>query len=252
MEYYYFLKSENGYVVIDGKLTAVKLLSVITHNDKAYVRYWYNSTVDELPSHHFFDSKEMFERGEPITLGKLGVNCVLPDFTNNNDGTFTGYTIDKNGMPKEVIIRTDKIICPFIGEAKVCNAPSDLYATITEAFQNTTYTEVGPDGEEKTNVGLVQLLKLTEEQLVAIDNLHLALGRLKDSGVTLVSDTGNSWYAVNTKNVSGFRVTSDWDEPDDCKAEEGEEDVCNIGALRIGLGIKAPYCECGLAFHVRR
>ncbi|MCI6119441.1 MAG: hypothetical protein MR717_09210 [Prevotella sp.] len=252
MEYYYFLKSENGYVVIDGKLTAVKLLSVTTHNDKAYVSYRYNLTVDKLPSHHFFASKEMFERGEPITLGKQSIDCMLPNFTNNNDGTFTGYTIDKNRMPKEIIIRTDKIICPFKEKAQVYDAPSDLYATIAEAFQNTTYTEVGPDGEEKTNVGLVQLLKLTEEQLVAIDTLRLALNSLKDHGVTLVSDTGNSWYAVNTKKVSGFRVTSERDEPDDRKAKDGEEDVRNIGKLRIMLGIKAPYCEDGLAFHVRR
>ena len=127
-----------------------------------------------------------------------------------------------------------------------------LYYKKEWAIENTTYTEVCADGEEKTHIGLAKLLELTSEQKEMLKNINDLLQKLYDSGVKLERDNANDWYAFNTNRVKSTRIVCGWMEVSEWEERADEETVQYPMSLKVDMKLNCDYCEDNFCIRVTR
>lgn len=243
MDKCYFVNSENGYVIVGSKLVNVKLVATISREleegIEVSLRCYYNGEEFEVDPRDFYMTREAFERSEHVTLGLTPIAGKVKGLVINSDGSeIYSYVIDDDGLPRKRKYKVDYVEAYYRNGYCDVNIPEikeKLFLKKEWAIENTTYTEVCPDGTEKTHVGLARLLELTPHQKEILSGINDLLQELYDSGVKLERNNCNEWYAINTKRVESVRVVSEWTECEVWEERAEEETVLHPDNLKVDM-----------------
>lgn len=248
---FYYVNSENGYVIVGSKLVNVKLVATTSRELEEGIdvslRCSYNGEEFEVDPRDFYLTREAFERSEHVTpvstplAGKVKGLVIDPD-----EDEIYSYVIGDDGIPYKKNYKVDYLEAYFHNGHINVNIPEikeKLYLKKEWAIENTTYTEVCPDGTEKTHVGLSKLLELTADQKAILADINDLLKKLYDSGVKLEHDNCDTWYAINTNRVESARIVSLYTEDEVWEERAEEETVLLSRVFEVNLNIK-PGCSC--------
>lgn len=253
MDKCYFVNSENGYVIVGSKLANVKLIATITReleeDIEVSLRCSYNGKEFEVHPKDFYLTREAFERSEHATPGLTPIAGKVKGLVIDDDlHEIYSWVIGDDGIPYKKKYKVDYVEAYYRNGYCDVNIPEikeKLYRKKEWAIENTTYTEVCPDGTEKTHVGLSKLLELTVDQKAILADINDLLKKLYDSGVKLERTNDNGWYAINTNRVKSARVVSGWDDSKVFEERDEEETVLHPDSLKVDLNFNYENdCDC--------
>lgn len=255
-----YVNSENGYVIVGSKLVNVKLVATITkeleHHFEVSLRCSYNGEEFEVYPEDFYLTREAFERSEHVTLGSTPLAGKVDGLIIDPDGgEIYSYVIGDDGIPYKKNYKVEYVESYFHNGHCNVNIPEikeKLYRKKEWAIENTTYTEVCPDGTEKTHIGLARLLELTPHQKKILSDVNDLLQELYDSGVKLERNDCNEWYAINTKRVESARVVSEWTEEEVWEERAEEETVLYTDSLKVDMNINGDHSCNNFCIRVQR
>ena len=260
MDKCYFVNSENGYVIVGSKLANVKLIATITReleeDIEVSLRCSYNGKEFEVHPKAFYLTREAFERSEHVTPGLTQITGKVKGLVIDDDlHEIYSYVIGDDGIPYKKNYKVDYVEAYYHNGYCDVNIPEikeKLYSKKEWAIENTTYTEVCPDGTEKAHIGLSKLLELTADQKAILADINDLLKKLYDSGVKLERNDDDKWYAINTERVESARVVSAWTEDEVWEERAEEETVLYPDSLRVDMNINCEHSCEGFCIRVKR
>lgn len=257
MEKFYFVKAENGYVVVGGKLENVKLECVVTRQveDSVSVTLRCSDGCQEFEviPNDFYLTRDAFEHSSPVSPDEAHVCGFNRGIVFDENETYS-FVIGDDGIPYKKNFKLDYIESYFERgnlKMRIPEIDCNIYRKMEWAIENTTYTEVCPDGTEKTHVGLSKLLELDGDQKKMLAEINNYLQMLYDSGVKLVRTSDQTWYAINTQRVQSARVVSEWDDAE-WDEREGEESVLYDKSFIVDMNVESEHSCDNFYIRVKR
>lgn len=257
MDKFYYVNAENGYVIVGSKLVNVKLVCVVTRQieDSISVTLRCNNGIQEFEvvPNDFYLTRDAFERSNPVSP-QLAHVCGFNSGIVFDENEAYSFVIGDDGIPYKKNFSLDYIESYLERGSLKMRIPEidcNIYRKKEWAIENTTYTEVCPDGTEKTHVGLSKLLELDSDQKKMLSEINTYLQLLYDSGVKLVRTSDQTWYAINTKRVQSARVVSEWDDSE-WDEREGEETVLYDKSFIVDMNFESEHSCDNFYIRVKR
>ena len=260
MDKCYFVNAENGYVIVGSKLVNVKLVATITRElEDSFVvslRCSYNGKEFEVDPSDFYLTRYAFEHSEHVIPGLTPIAGKIKGLVISSDGNeIYSYVIGDDGIPYKKNYKIDYVEADYHNgycNVSIPEIKEKLYLKKEWAIENTTYTEVCPDGTEKTHVGLARLLELTPHQKEILSGINDLLQELYNSGVKLERNNCNEWYAINTKRVESARVVSEWTEEEVWEERAEEETILHPDSLKVDINLNYEHACDSFCIRVQR
>lgn len=186
--------SKGNYAVINGELRHVSVDRKYSE-DGEHIKYVLGS-LGEYEDIKLYESREDFEKGE------VGTDYAPFDseYTMNAEGQVALWKME-GGEPKEEWF--DNLAVEIHGNCAPV-VPKGWYSSREECLRNETYIEVQDDGTKVEHMGILQRIRLSEEQEGYLKGVLLpALNGCKKVGIQLVASTWDEiLYAYNSKNFT--------------------------------------------------
>lgn len=259
----FYLPYKPCYTVIEDKLTYVTPLefTLVENGVKLTVKDSLDNEItivfnDENP---FYETPRDFELGNRMNLSRYNRKDVVARFVKGR----------RKDLSEEVIVtvpngtmeckRTDglSVIGSFTktttedgsdGGYWKLGILEDAYTTQNEWCKYNDYTEVNSEGLDVMHLSYKTIMKPSDEQCKAINQLQEAINKCEKLGLSLVVDTDNfNIRLYNTRFVNSFHTQSSYD------FDEYDEQCDEIEGLytTVSLGL-AHYYNCDYSVLVKK
>ena len=175
-----FPNRQNVYALINGELTACKVVNVTVdvENDKSFVLcespdgFMNSFKVTEL-----YSSVKAYEEGNSVSTVKSELKGLLPGcceiVKENEDGVFFNmtYWVMADGEPEKRHVDAKRIVFDNGRKPTNIEMPSEYYASREECIKWNDITVVEADGTKRVQKSARRSLMLTDEQQAIVDQL---------------------------------------------------------------------------------
>lgn len=205
-----FPSIQNVYALINGELTACKVLSVTAHADKqkSYVICESPDGIkNSFSTDELYSSVKSYEAGNTVSTYKLEFNSILPGCREIAGGDDEGDLYKQfcwvmaDGEPTKKYI--DVTIVEFDAitrKATNIKLPDEYYASRDECIKWNDITIVEKDGSKRVQKSARRSLLLTAEQQAIVDQLVEVLKKAKEANIRL-------GYDCNEDDLTAINVT---------------------------------------------
>lgn len=215
------LATSKGFIFRNGKLMAYEFISALVDYQSETVEYTcklggHKTTfmADECPEVYAGAKEFKAQVALKSTVVKWAdmLRMTFGVHANgsgcNETGEFTMWTIEDNQpvavpAPKANFLYRKHWDIDYVGKVNFLNSREI-------ALLHCDLIKVDENGEETREASPASKMKLTDEQLAAIDAVQKALDRAKEAGVQIIMDTGNCrTVAFSTSHIEKFEVDYD-------------------------------------------
>lgn len=206
-----FPNTQDVYALINGELTACKVLRVVAKVDKceSYVICESPDGVqNSFKANELYSSVSAYEKGNTVSTIKPELRDLLPGCTEKVDSAEEGYFFNKyfwmmvDGEPKKVNLETEKRVVFNALTRKPIDVelPKEFYSTREECVLWNDINVVEADGTKRIQKSARRSLLLTDEQQAIMDELCAVLKKAKDAKIKL-------GYDANEDDLTAINVT---------------------------------------------
>lgn len=251
-----FPSTQNVYALINGELTACKVISVTADADKQKSFVLCESPdgfKNSFKAEELYSSVEAYKKGNTVSTIKPEFISLLPGCREIAGGDDEGdlyrqfYWVMMDGEPTKKYIDVKRV--EF--DAKTRKAtnivlPAEFYGTRQECVKWNDITVVEKDGSKHVQKSVLRSLLLNDEQRALIDAARDALTAVMNAGLTLGYDHDASrWFALNRELCKDAHF--EW--RDEVTEEEADYVIdYNDSAIRARLEVGLPkpvfLCDC--------
>lgn len=170
-----------GFAMINGVLTPVKVAKVVLNSNRVFV---YTTDKGEFEDLVLYKSREDFEQNHPNKE-----TCRIPedkwgDIADDGELVRTLWTME-DGEPKSTKMSIGFHIIGLWYATPVM--PEHYYLSREECLANETYKYVDDSGNIKEKDGIAKSMRLTDEQKDYLESTLIpALKKAKEMGITIV------------------------------------------------------------------
>ena len=228
------LATSKGFIFRNGKLMAYEFISALVDYHNENVEYTCKLggrkttfMADECPEVYAgakeFKAQTALKPTEIKWSDMLRMTFGVSTWKSNCDqtGEFSMWIIEDNQpkavpAPKANFLYRKHWDIDYVGKGDFLNSREI-------ALLHCDLIKVDENGEETREASPASKMKLTDEQLAAIDAVQKALDRAKEAGVQIVMDTGNCrTVAFSTSHIEKFEVDYD------CCGRDGSVDYGDL------------------------
>ena len=206
-----FPNTQDVYALINGELTACKVLRVVAKVDKctSYVICESPDGVqNSFKASELYSSVDAYKKGNTVATIKPELKTLLPGCTEKVESDEEGEFFNKffwmmvDGEPKKVNLKTEKSVVfnALTRKAIGVELPKEFYSTREECVMWNDINVVEADGTKRVQKSARRSLLLTDEQQAIIDQLCDILKKAKDAKIKL-------GYEINNDELMAINVT---------------------------------------------
>lgn len=234
-----FPSIQDVYALINGELTACKVLSVTAHADKqkSYVICESPDGIkNSFSTDELYSSVKFYEAGNTVSTYKLEFNSILPGCREIAGGDDEGDLYKQfcwvmaDGEPTKKYI--DVTIVEFDAitrKATNIKLPDEYYASRDECIKWNDITIVEKDGSKRVQKSVRRSLLLTDEQQAIMDELCEVLKKAREAKIKL-------GYDADEDDLTAINVT---EHPNATFSYRGDVDERN----QIGVDESLPWTK---------
>lgn len=216
-----FPSTQNVYALINGELTACKVLSVTVNveDNKSFVICESPDGVkNSFKAEELYSKVEAYKEGNTVSTIKPELRGLLPgcyeEVKKNEQGELffkEFYWVMADGEPEKRYIDAKHLVFDANTRKLISgiDLPAEFYSSREECIKWNDITVVEEDGSKHVQKSLLRSLIISDKQRAIIDELKAVFDKAKDAGIVIgYNSDWMEWIAIDKTDYPELRF--DW------------------------------------------